>query len=104
MARRKKSFNEIIAQQGRIAREIVARAKRDEDGFLNDDKSIARYKRVTDAAQRYMKNIMNTQSIKSQQRKISNLPYATPEELQAIRDKALNRKYSANTYMGLNGG
>lgn len=93
---RKKSFNDIVAQRNRIQAEIARRL-----GMrAADPQSAARYRRVSEIAQRYMDNIAQSKSAKRMINSVNKKLVLTREEFEAYRKRARNRKYSQSTYMG----
>ena len=100
MATRKKSVNDIEAQLQRIKDAVSRRAKGQPDEIAIP--LYKRYRRALRAATAYQKNIFKMKSQKNYDRKFEEADNA--RDLNDIARKQMNRKYSPNTYRGLNKG
>jgi len=100
--RRKKSKEQIIAQTARITNAIDReRAKRintgwGERGDARDDQLRMRGNKALEVGRKYVDNISNKQGTKRWSEDDNDRPIAKKAQM--------NRKYSQNTYMGINAG
>ena len=99
---RKKTIQQILDQRRRIQREMVRRAG---GGWNMTDAQVARYQKMQDISDRYIRNIRNSKSYQQGVRR-SMIPERKGDydREMAIMEKTENRAYSRNTYMGLAAG
>lgn len=99
MATRKKSVNDIEAQLDRIRTMALSRGANQPDEIAIP--IYKRYRRALIAARNYQRNISNSKSFRRLDDKFAGAEGVKRDE---IVSKQLNRKYSPNTYRGLNKG
>ena len=98
--KRKKSYADIMEQALRLRNEAFSRNVN--RGITISD---ARMNRIDDIADRYLRNIARTKSHRnSMQEAVNAMSKGDQDRSTDIQDAAIERKYSRNTYMGLNGG
>lgn len=97
--RRKKSARDIEEQLERIRTEAFRRGANQPDEIAIP--LYKRYRRALRAARDYQRNISNSKSFRRLDDKFANAEGVKRDE---IVSKQLNRKYSPNTYRGLNKG
>ena len=101
MATRKKSASDLDAQWWRIQRLIAESEERNG----RSDRLDARATKASEIRQRYMRNMKQyRKSADAAYKKAYSNAKKGVENGSNAFDRAYNRKYSSNTYMGKNGG